>query len=161
MQEKRFGGDSERIYKILMDVEPGESILYDTISESIGRNVQREAYPQLDRAREELKKDEGILFKTIFNVGLMRLFEHEKAEHAKRRTTYARRHLWKGLGEARTANDAALNNEQRIEKNAVIACMGALYNQLKPKRIGATVAKFQEKAIAEAAAKQIEFFDRK
>ena len=69
--------DSLTLYKQIENAKQGDEFTYAMLSESIGRNVQKEARGNLKTAIAMVLREKGLVFDTIRNVGTKCLNDDE------------------------------------------------------------------------------------
>jgi hypothetical protein len=119
--------DTQTLERLLTTVPIGQTISYDALSASIGRNVQHDARGNLRTARKRLLRLERMLFGSVVNEGLKRLDDKGKVSdaslHIRRSHTQAKLAVASATS---VDNFAALPNDVRITHNIVLAQAGVI-----------------------------------
>ena len=127
--------DTKTIYDYLMTIEQGEVIPYGVLSRLIGRNVQREAYPNMHSAVQKVLNDRKV-FEAVYKVGLKRLTDEEIAQISGQQTiSKMRRVVRRGAKKVSSADYKVLSNDGKIKHNTYLSVLGAVYLATKKKSL--------------------------
>jgi hypothetical protein len=132
----------------LRTLQPGEVIPYFRLSQTIGRNVQREGYGCLTTARRLLQRENRILFSPVKGVGLKRLTDSEITSIGPQTLLRINRSSRQGAQKLTCIKKfASLTNEEKIRHNTALSILGVFFEISQSKsvnRIGQTVAVLQK-----------------
>ena len=145
--------------KLLCDalklVEIGDVITYQELSDIIGRSVIKHRY-LLQKARRDLRRDDGILFDCVFNTGLRRMSNSDIVNKVSTQPFQRMRSTVRNaVGDIHCIQNDQLSNNERITLNASQSLFGAIAEFIKPKAINLLGANIQEPL---PVAKTLEFF---
>lgn len=139
--------DTKTVVNVLKDIPVGGFIEYDTISSSIGRNVQGVARGVLESARRICEREYNIVFGVVLNKGLRHLTDEETAKLARPWFDHVRR------GSRRTArriasikDGASISQEAMREQFTGLSLIGALVHMTTGKKIARLEGKVEEAA---------------
>lgn len=119
--------DTQTLERLLRTIHVGDVIAYQTLSASIGRNVQTAARGNMTSARRRLLKIDRMLFEPVVNEGLKRLDDRGKISTG--RSHIKRAHTQAVLAQRKTAsvdNYDALPDSIKSEHNIVLAQAGTV-----------------------------------
>lgn len=103
-----------------------ETITHEELSEAIKRDVQNEAYGNLNSARNIVQREHQIVLTSIRGVGYKLARNPEIIAIGSHVVTRIRRTARRGLRSMACADYDAMNNQDRIKYNAAISHVGAL-----------------------------------
>jgi hypothetical protein len=128
--------DSRTLYDRLVKVEVGAEIRYPELSDLIGRDVQSEARGNLMTARNMARREKGMVFGVITNVGLKRLADEEIVGVGMRAVTSigkaSRRAMQKLVC---VQNFDKMKPETQVKHNTMLSVLGVMSVMSKPKKI--------------------------
>lgn len=127
--------DSMTLYKRLVELDEGEVVEYDALTDLIKRDVRGEAYSNLDTAKRRCESNDLIVIKPVRGVGVRRIPNDEIVAVAGDRLNKARRQTKRGLGELACADYDKLTPDQRLKHNASAAMLGTIHFMSKPSKI--------------------------
>lgn len=122
---QQMGIDAQILVDLLRKVGVGEEITYETMTEAVGRDVQKDR-GSLFTARNRLMRDEGICFCAVQNVGLRRLGDNEKVKVAGTYIDKIRRTSKRGMMLLASASYEGLDREGRQRHNLLASHLGTL-----------------------------------
>ena len=131
-----ISADGQELAKRLVEVQPGEMILYGELSDLITRNVRKEARSALSSARKYALRDDQAVFECVRGIGLKRLSDSEIARigdaHLRRIHNTSRRGITK-LSAVR--NFATLAQAEQTRHNTAMSLLGVFYEISKARSI--------------------------
>lgn len=127
MDSGRFvkSNDTAILEHALSEVSEGETISYDDLSKTIGRDVRKHSSGCLRSARRILERD-GVHFDCVAGTGLKRLAPGECVLKARSQVHRARRAAKRGRGTIETIDWNRLTTEEKNSATAVAAQSGAI-----------------------------------
>lgn len=154
MSEKRtiaeISIDSRILYDRLSKMDIGESISYAELSALIGKDVQREARGNLNTARNQARREHGMVFGAIIGVGLKRLKDEEIVGEGLKTVKAIGRASRRAMGKLVCVQDFdAMPTQAQTKHNTMLSILGVMNAMARPKRI------FQIEASVEAAQKKL------
>jgi hypothetical protein len=156
---KPLSVDAQVLYGRLKQIEPEEPILYQELSEVIGRDVQKGARYVLDAALKVALREDRIVFGTIRGEGIVRLPDvgivDKGAGGISRLRRLARRHA-KIL--ACVKDFDSLPNEHKIRHNSHLSIFGAIRQFTRPAAVARVEAAVNAAQAVIPAAKTLEAF---
>uniref|UniRef100_A0A6H2A0L2 Uncharacterized protein n=1 Tax=viral metagenome TaxID=1070528 RepID=A0A6H2A0L2_9ZZZZ len=116
---RELSADSLKLYDILVkEFEVGKIISYKDLTDSIRRDVQTKAYGNLATARKMAKRDNGLVFGTLPNIGYKCLSDPEIARCSVDRIKKIRRESKAGLVDlSKVKNYDKMPEEDKITYN--------------------------------------------
>jgi hypothetical protein len=117
--------DTLTLERLLMTMEVGETIRYETLSASIHRDVTREGRHHLVSAQRRVLRDHRMAFDCVWNIGLRRLDDVGKVEKGSRTVGKIRRAAKRGLRVVLSVQDFdAMPAAMRLKHNMVASLFG-------------------------------------
>lgn len=137
--------DTRLLVEKLSSVKEGETVSYDDLDKAIGRDVRNGAYCLLLSARRIVRRDSGIVFETIRNVGLKR---SDNAGIVNNIISTTPRKIRSLIGQ-QAKNLACVNGENleepiRIKRDMSLAFLGMVDLMTKPSKLEKLEAKIAE-----------------
>ena len=140
--------DAQILIATLKDIAVGEVATYQSLSATIKRNVQTDAYGAMTTARRALQRDHRMIFGTVRGVGLRRLNDGEIVDAGRSHITSMRRTSRRGLKKLACVDWDNLDNASRIKHNASASMLGAvnmITRESSIKKLEAKIEKTKEK----------------
>lgn len=127
--------DAQVLIERLLDMEPGDFISYQELSDLIDKDTQQgKGYRALFRARSILEREEQKVIIPIPNEGVRCLTDEEKVESGRGYIGKAGRAGRKGITRVTCVhNFDQLPNDKKIEHNYVLSVAGAIQHFARPK----------------------------
>lgn len=142
-----ISADSETLASLLLTVQAGEEISYQTLSDSIRRDVTAVARGNLMTARRKIMREEGVLFEPIRGVGLKRLLDSEIVDLGRGTLQKINRASHRGIQKLSCVQKFEdLTPAEKTKHNAAMSLFGVFYQVSKSKsikKIESTVAIMQ------------------
>lgn len=126
--------DRRKLYELLRGVKPGEVVAFDALSAAIGRDVLLCRW-LLAGARRSARDSDRKVFEAVRNVGLRCLPNEEVPDRGPRAIGKARRAVWRGTKEVKTADYGSLSASGQVTFNMSLSMSGALMLMTKPSRM--------------------------
>lgn len=153
--------DTQLVIKRLKKCAVGESVSYKELSDMIGSNVQGKARSHLQSARNNVLRDDRMVFECVENVGVKRMSDGEIVETA---PTYAmnriRNTAKRCVRKLSCAEYDKLSRDEQVRFNASASLMGALHQLSKTSALQIVAPKVTELREKLPLAKTLELFSR-
>ncbi len=137
--------DTQVLIERLSEMQEGDVLTYDALSEAIGRNVTREARHILGSARRFVEREHAIFTDTISKTGIKRITPAQVVQGApkqtKRKMHNASNRLIRKLS---NTPDELLTPEDLRRKRSEIAIQGTLRMFTKPATQEAVMAQIND-----------------
>lgn len=141
--------DTTIIHKLLVAVPVGGTISYDAISNTIGRDVTKDARYLLESARRIAMREDRAVFGVKRGEGLVRLDDSGTVARGAEGLARARRTIRKHSRILSCVKDFnSMAEEDKVRHNTMLSVYGALYAATKPKsvaKVEAAVSTGQQK----------------
>ena len=124
-----LSAETQRIIKILIEVDVGAVITYDEIILAAGGNVAHGITPlrgALYTAFRNLQREKNFVFGTITGVGIKRLADSEILPHTRHKMDIIRRNARRTSHTLACADFMKLTNAQRQQASCLQAQIGAI-----------------------------------
>jgi len=108
---------------------------YADLSRQAGGNVQAECYGNLATAVRVVRKEHGLCYQTVRNVGIKLMESKDAATTGMASITKMHREARRGMERMGCADLSSLDNNQKIQFNAVASGLGAIGLMTQPKAI--------------------------
>lgn len=121
--------DARLLHQRLKEVGVGETITWEELSKTAGRNVSagHAGYGALATARRRAQVDDGMVFDAVSKVGLKRLSDVDIVNTGQSTVDRVRRAARKGAKRLLSVRDFnGLPNELKIKHNAYASLLGAV-----------------------------------
>lgn len=127
--------DVRSICKAFSETKVGDTVTYLQLSELIGRDVQTEARSVLTSARKISQREDGIVFGTIYKVGLKRLSDIEIVQTGAETVVKIRRASRRAGDRVAVPRPENLPIESRVQQNLYLSVFAMLHNVAQDKQI--------------------------
>lgn len=131
-----ISADVSAVEAFLQPRDPGSMVLYKTLSELIGRNVQAAGRYALQRAVKRLLDDEGAVWVAVSGQGVKRLTDSEIVALGPSYSGRIRRAARRGVRKLMAVQDFdKLTPAERMRHNALVAGLGAIHEMSKSRNL--------------------------
>lgn len=129
------GADVQALVTVLDSLAVGDLATYNTLSQAIGRDIQRHRY-LLESACDRLLKQRKV-FGCVFNSGLKRLSDSEIVDHSFNAFRRIRRLARKSARRLTSVEWNGLTDEDRQRHNLHLSVLGAIVHTATPHNMAA------------------------
>ncbi len=137
MQEKRAIGElkyeTKLIVELLEQAEVGETIPYEMISDLIGQDILKCRH-LLESAKRHVQREQGIIFDSIWNVGIVRVTEVGKGHVVDKGFIKIRRATRRTIRVLDTVDTASLQRDELSRHMQQRSIAGILETHTAPQR---------------------------
>jgi len=132
--------DTESIYNFLKaqaedEISYKAPISYDEISAQIGRDVRASARGNLNTARKRLLAEHGIVFRTVHNVGLLRMKNEEIAAEGTSHIQRVHRASRRAMKQLACVDLAELDGDKKQTYLLHTSALGAIHQVTDRRRL--------------------------
>jgi len=122
----QLSADARTLASVLRDASPGDTVTYERLSASIGRDVQEDARGALQTARRLVLNEHRIVFDAVRGEGLMRLKDKQIVGLSDKARDHIRRTSRKTAKALVCVDYDALSPEDQVKHNTGLSMLGVI-----------------------------------